>query len=164
MLESSRIHGLSEAKVIMKFLTACLVFALPGVLASSPQRAISQPTGPSLDRPCSFVTAERMSTLLGVRVGAATDEHFRCRYAVGTGWLETKMLDGSLKIARDTFDYDKAHGKAVPGVADQAYVLGATLVARLGDVLVVVDASNVPRAPDNAKLKAIALEIVRQIP
>jgi hypothetical protein len=29
---------------------------------------------------------------------------------------------------------------------------------------VVVDASNVPRAPDNAKLKAIALEIVRQIP
>jgi hypothetical protein len=27
-----------------------------------------------------------------------------------------------------------------------------------------VDGSNVPRATDNAKLKAIALEIVRQIP
>jgi hypothetical protein len=135
-----------------------------GVVVSSAQRAATAPAGPSLDRPCSFVTAERMSTLIGVRVSGATDEHFRCKYAVGTGWLETKMLDASLKIARDTFDYDKAHGKAVPGVADQAYVLGATLVARLGDVLVVVDGSNVPRATDNAKLKAIALEIVRQIP
>jgi len=40
----------------------------------------------------------------------------------------------------------------------------ATLAAKVGDVLVVVDGSNVPRPTDNARLKAIALKIIKQIP
>jgi len=91
-------------------------------------------SAPSLDRPCTFATADEMSALLGTRVTTATDEHFRCKYVVEKGWLETKLLDISLKTTRDIYDYDKAHGKAVPGVGDQAYVLGATLVSKVGDV------------------------------
>ena len=120
--------------------------------------------GPSLDRPCSFVTAAEMASLLGTPVARASDEHFRCKYVVGRGWLETKLMNIELKITRDIYGYNKAHGKPMPGVGDQAYILGATLAAKLGDVIVVVDGSNVPRAPSDAKLKAIALRIIRQIP
>src|SRR5690349_8843200 len=105
----------------------------------------SQPTrtsqGPSLDRPCSFVTATEMTSLLGTPVSTATDEHFRCKYVVGKGWLETKLMNVELKATRDIFDYNKSHGKPMPGVGDQAYLLGATLAAKVGDVLVVVDGS-----------------------
>ena len=120
--------------------------------------------GPSLDRPCSFATAAQMSTLLGAPVTTATDEHFRCKYAVGTGWLETKLMNLELKATRDIYEYNKAHGRAVPGVGDQAYQLGAALAAKVGDVLVVVDGSNVPRPPGDARIKAIALKIVKAIP
>lgn len=120
--------------------------------------------GPSLDRPCSFVTAAEMAGLLGARVTTATDEHFRCKYVVGRGWLETKLMNLELRAARDIYEYDRAHGRPMPGVGDQAYRLGATLVAKVGDVLVVVDGSNVPRPPDDARLRAIALKIVRAIP
>jgi len=89
-----------------------------------------------------------MSALLGTTVTASTDEHFRCKYTVGNGWLETKLLDISLKITRDIYEYDRVHGKPVPGVGDQAYLLGASLVARRGDVVVSVDGSNLP--PDAA--------------
>ena len=119
---------------------------------------------PSLDRPCSFVSASDMSALLGVAVSAATDEKFRCKYTVGNGWLETKLMDYSLKISRDIFDYNKAHGQAMPGVGDQAYLLGATLAVKLGDVVIVVDGSNTPRPTGNAALKAVAQKIVRLIP
>lgn len=120
--------------------------------------------GPSLDRPCSFVTVAELAGILETPVSAATDEHFRCKYAVGKGWLETKLMNLELKASRDILDYNRAHGKAVPGVGDQAFQLGATLAAKVGDVLVVVDGSNVPRAPNDARLKAIALKIVRAIP
>ena len=120
--------------------------------------------GPSLDRPCSFVTAAEMTGLLGTPVATATDEHFRCKYVVGKGWLETKLMNLELKMARDIYDYNRAHGRPVPGVGDQAYRLGATLAAKVGDVLVVVDGSNVPRPPDDARLKAIALKIIKGIP
>jgi len=128
----------------------------------------SQPTrpspGPSLDRPCSFVTATEMASLLGTTVSTATDERFRCKYVVGKGWLETKLMNVELKATRDIFDYNKSHGKPMPGVGDQAYLLGATLAAKVGDVLVVVDGSNVPQAPSDARLKAIALKIIKAIP
>jgi len=120
--------------------------------------------GPSLDRPCSFVTAAELTALLGAPVATATDEHFRCKYIVGNGWLETKLMNFELKATRDIYDYNKAHGGPMAGVGDQAYQLGATVAAKVGDVLVVVDGSNVPRPPDNAKLKAVALKIVKQIP
>ena len=119
---------------------------------------------PSLDRPCSFVAVAEMASLLGTPVARATEEHFRCKYIVGRGWLETKLMNIELKITRDIYNYNKAHGRPMPGVGDQAYILGATLAAKLGDVVVVVDGSNVPRAPSDAKLKAIALRIIRQIP
>lgn len=137
-----------------------LVLAAAVGVAPLPQGA----SVPSLDRPCSFATAEQVSSVLGTRVADATDEHFRCKYIVDTGWMETKLLDISLKITRDVYEYDKAHGKPVPGVGDQAYVLGASLVAKVGDVVVSVDGSNLRRAPDTATLKAIALTIVKQIP
>lgn len=137
---------------------ASFLFAISTV-PQAPQAPV-----PSLDKPCSFMTAAEVATALGTPVGAAADEHFRCKYAVGTGWLETKLLDISLKATRDIFDYDKAHGTAVPGVGDQAFVLGATLVAKVGDVVVVVDGSNVPHAPDTAKLKSIVTRIVSRIP
>ena len=137
-------------------------------LLSVAQRSSAQPSrpanGPSLDRPCSFVTAEEMAGLLGTTGVTATDEHFRCKYVVGKGWLETKLMNIELKMTRDIYDYNKAHGKPVPGVGDQAYQLGATLAAKVGDVLVVVDGSNVSRPPDNARLKAIALKIIQGIP
>ena len=120
--------------------------------------------GPSLDRPCSFVTAAEMAGLLGTPVVTATDEHFRCKYSVGKGWLETKLMNVELKMTRDIYDYDRAHGKPMPGVGDQAYQVGATLAAKVGDVLVVVDGSNVPRPPNDAQLKAIALRIIKAIP
>jgi hypothetical protein len=120
--------------------------------------------GPSLDRPCSFVTAAEMASLLGTPEVTATDEHFRCKYVVGKGWLETKLMNLELKMTRDIYEYNRAHGKAMPGVGDQAYQLGATLAAKVGDVLVVVDGSNVPRPPDDARLKAIALKIIKAIP
>ena len=140
-------------------LSSLLVIAMLGA-GSAPQN----PNGPSLDRPCSFVTADDMSSLLGTKVTAATDEHFRCKYTVGKGWLETKLLDISLKATRDIYDYVKSHGKPVPGVGDQAYVLGATLAAKVGDVVVDVDGSNLPKPPDTTKLKAIAAKIVQGIP
>jgi hypothetical protein len=105
-----------------------------------------------------------MAGFLGTPVDTATDEHFRCKYVVGKGWLETKLMNLELKMTRDIYDYNKAHGKPVPGVGDQTYQLGATLAAKVGDVLVVVDGSNVPRPPDDARLKAIALKIIKAIP
>jgi hypothetical protein len=132
-------------------------------LIATPARA-QNAQGPSVERPCSFITAADMSTLIGARPTSAVDEHFRCKYTIGNGWLETKLMDIALKTTRDIYDYDKAHGKPVAGVGDQAYVLGATLVAKLGDVVVVVDGSNMPRPPDDAKLKAVALRIVSRIP
>ena len=141
--------------------------ATAGFLMVSPQpsQQPSRPSdGPSLDRPCSFVTAADMAGLLGTPVAAATDERFRCKYVVGRGWLETKLMNLELKMTRDIYDYNKAHGKPTPGVGDQAYQLGATLAAKVGDVLVVVDGSNVPRPPNDARLKSIAVKIIKAIP
>lgn len=143
------------------------LLATAGLLAvgqqSSPQPSRAS-NGPSLDRPCSFVTAAEMAGLLGTPVVTATDEHFRCKYVVGKGWLETKLMNLELKMTRDIYDYNKAHGRLMPGVGDQAYQLGATLAAKVGDVLVVVDGSNVPRPPNDARLKSIALKIIKAIP
>ena len=141
--------------------------ATAGLLLVGPQSSQQPsrpPEDPSLDRPCSFVTADQMAGLLGTPVATATDEHFRCKYVVGKGWLETKLMNLELKMTRDIYDYNRAHGRAMPGVGDQAYQLGATLAAKVGDVLVVVDGSNVPRPPDDARLKAIALRIIKAIP
>jgi hypothetical protein len=122
------------------------------------------PGGQSPDRPCSFASADEVSAALGTKVSAATDEKFRCKYAVDKGWLETKLMDISLKMTKDIFDYTKTRGKPVPGLGDQAFVLGATLVAKVGDVIVNVDGSNLHRPPDTATLKAIATKIVERIP
>ena len=143
------------------------LLAAAGLLSVGPQLSAqsSHPSeDPSLDRPCSFVTAGQMAGLLGTPVVTATDEHFRCKYVVGKGWLETKLMNLELKMTRDIYDYNRAHGRAMPGVGDQAYQLGATLAAKVGDVLVVVDGSSVPRPANDAQLKAIALKIIKAIP
>ena len=149
------------APFLIRLVATAGVLTVGSQASPQPFRPFEQP---SLDRPCSFVTAAEMAGLLGTPVDAATDEHFRCKYVVGKGWLETKLMNIELKATRDIFDYNKAHGKLIPRVGDQAYQLGATLAAKVGDVLVVVDGSNVPRAPDDAKLKAIALKIIKGIP
>ena len=141
--------------------------ATAGLLSVGP-RSSPQPSrpsdAPSIDRPCSFVTAAEMAGLLGTPGVTATDEHFRCKYVVGKGWLETKLMNIELKMTRDIYDYNRAHGRPRPGIGDQAYQVGATLAAKVGDVVVVVDGSNAPRPPDNAQLKAIALKIIKAIP
>jgi hypothetical protein len=146
---------------LIRFVAAAGLLSAGAQASAQPSRP---PAGPSLDRPCSFVTAAEMAGMLGTPVASATDEHFRCKYVVGKGWLETKLMNFELKSTRDIYEYNKSHGKPMPGVGDNAYVLGATLAAKVGDVLVVVDGSNAPRPPDDARLKAIALKIIKAIP
>lgn len=74
--------------------------ALLSVGRQSSAQAPRRSDGPSLDRPCSFVTAAEMAGLLGTPVVAATDEHFRCKYTVGKGWLETKLMNVEQKIIK----------------------------------------------------------------
>jgi hypothetical protein len=146
---------------LMRFVATAALLSVSSQSSAQPSRPSD---GPSLDRPCSFVTAAEMAGLLGTPVATATDEHFRCKYVVGRGWLETKLMNLELKMTRDIYDYNKAHGKPMPGVGDQAYQLGASVAAKVGDVLVVVDGSNAPRPPDNDRLKEIALKIIKGIP
>jgi hypothetical protein len=155
----------TEADPMRRFLVrsvATAVFLAFGQQSSA--QASRSSDGPSLDRPCSFVTAAEMAGLLGTPAVTATDEHFRCKYVVGKGWLETKLMNLELKATRDIYEDNRTHGKPLPGVGDQAYQVGATLAAKVGDVLVVVDGSNVPRPPDDARLEAIALKIIKAIP
>jgi hypothetical protein len=135
---------------------------LPFFLLLLVQRAPAAPA-PSVDRPCSFVTAAEMSTLLGTPV-TMSDEHFRCKYVSGQGWLQVELLNFELRGTRDIFDYDKAHGKAVPGVGDQAYLFGAAIVSKVGDVVIAVDGNNLPRKATDQQLKTIALKISHAIP
>ncbi|HEX7795308.1 MAG TPA: hypothetical protein VF456_13190 [Vicinamibacterales bacterium] len=150
----------------MTFRMAAAVIAAAAFVETTAVGASAAPqsAAPSLDRPCSFATAAEVSGLNGATVSSASDEHFRCKYNVGSGWLETKLMDYALKASRDIYEYDKAHGKAAPGVGDQAYILGATLAAKLGDVIIVVDGSNMPRPPADARLIAVAKKIIAGIP
>ena len=129
-------------------------------------RAASEvtPVAPSPDRPCSFATTAEVSSLIGSGVASAADERFRCKYQLADGWFETKLMDYGLKASRDVYEYNKARGKPIAGVGDQAYILGATLAVKLGDVVIVVDASNMRRPPGDAKLVAVARKIVSRIP
>ena len=144
-------------------------FILFAVLASATlafARAASDEahTAPSPNRPCSFATTAEVSSLIGARVASAADERFRCKYLLADGWFETKLMDYGLKASRDIYDYNKARGKATAGVGDQAYILGATLAAKVGDVVIVVDAANMRRPPGDAKLVAVARKIASRIP
>lgn len=135
---------------------------LPFLLALLVQRGPAA-AAPSLERPCSFITAAEMSTLLGTTV-TMQDDRFRCKYVSGQGWLQVELLNVELRGTRDIFDYDKAHGKAVPGVGDQAYIFGAAIVSKVGDVVIAVDGNNLPRKATDQQLKAIALKIAHAIP
>jgi hypothetical protein len=142
---------------------------LPAITLPTPSTTIAlpsnQPTGiggPSVEQPCSFITAAEMSDILGA---AATiqDEGFRCKYLVGDGWLQVELMEFSSASAAEIWDYDKAHGTAAAGVGDEAYVFGAALVAKLGDVFLAVDGNNLPQPADDATLTAIATKILTQI-
>jgi len=66
--------------------TASLLSVASGLNAQTPQSS----NAPSVDHPCSFITAGEMAGLLATPVASAADERFRCKYAVGKGWIETK--------------------------------------------------------------------------
>jgi len=142
-------------------LFAVLASATPAFVQAAAAEARA---APSPDRPCSFATTSEVSSLIGAGITSAADERFRCKYQLADGWLETKLMDYGLKASRDIYDYNKARGKPIAGVGDQAYVLGATLAVKLGDVVIVVDASNMRRPPGDAKLAAVARKIVSRIP
>src|SRR3954471_24595491 len=57
-------------------LTSLLIrlFAAAVSVSAGPQPS-RPPAGPSLERPCSFVTAAEMAGMLGAPVASATDEH-----------------------------------------------------------------------------------------
>jgi hypothetical protein len=131
---------------------------------ASPQTSSSVAAGgPSVEQPCSFITAAEMSQLLGASA-TLDDEGFRCKYNVGDGWLEVELMEFGGASAASIWDYDKAHGAAVAGVGDEAYIFGAAIVVKLGDVFIAVDGNNLPQPADDATLKAIATKIVTQIP
>src|SRR5262245_47646069 len=100
-------EGQSMTPVLFR-LAAIAGLLTAGVVSS--QEPARPAAGPSLDRPCSFATASEMAGLLGTPVATASDEHFRCKYVVGKGWLETKLMNIELKATRDIYDYNKAHG------------------------------------------------------
>jgi hypothetical protein len=141
--------------------------SVPAVSSTSnPPPATSEPAaagGPSVEQPCSFITAGEMSRLLGV-TATVQDDGFRCKYLVGDGWLEVELMEFGSASAAPIWDYDKAHGTAAAGVADEAYIFGATLAAKLGDVLIDVNGDELPQPPDDATLQAITQQIVQQIP
>jgi len=119
--------------------------------------------GPSVEQPCSFITAAEMSDILGA-TATVQDDGFRCKYLVGDGWLQVELMEFASASAASIWDYDKAHGTATPGVGDEAYIFGAAIVAKLGDVLIAVDGNNLPQPADDATLKTVATKIISQIP
>ena len=120
-------------------------------------------TGPSVERPCSFLTAPEMSALLG-RTVTVQDEGFRCKYVQGDGWLQVELMEFAGGSAQQIYTYDKAHGTAAPGVGDEAYLFGAAIVAKVGDALLAVDGNNLPQPPPDATLTAIAKAIASRVP
>jgi hypothetical protein len=140
---------------------------LPVVSSSSSNAPVTSSTaaanGPSVEQPCSFITADEMSQLLG-ETATVQDDGFRCKYLVGDGWLEVELMEFASASAASIWDYDKAHGTSVPGVGDEAYIFGAAIVVKLGDVFIDVNGDELPQPPDDATLQAIAQRIIGQIP
>jgi hypothetical protein len=133
----------------------------PTIVASSSVPAEGAGS-PSVEQPCSFITAAEMSDILGVSA-TVQDESFRCKYLVGDGWLQVELMEFSSASAAEIWGYDKAHGTAAAGVGDEAYIFGAAIVAKLGDVFLAVDGNNLPQPADDATLTAIATKILTQI-
>ena len=131
--------------------------------SSPPVSSTAAANGPSVEQPCSFITADEMSQLLGA-TATVQDDGFRCKYLVGDGWLEVELMEFAGASAASIWDYDKAHGTPVSGVGDEAYIFGATIVAKLGDVLIDVNGDELQQPPDDATLTAIANKIITQIP
>jgi hypothetical protein len=142
----------------------------PAVTVGSPSSTVvpasTAPTEaggrPSVEQPCSFITAAEMSEILGASA-TVQDEGFRCKYLVGDGWLQVELMEFSSASAAEIWDYDKTHGTAAAGVGDEAYIFGAAIVAKLGDVFLAVDGNNLPQPADDATLTAIATTILTQI-
>jgi hypothetical protein len=97
--------------------------------------------GPSVDAPCSMISADEVSAILGAAVEQA-DEGYRCKYLAGADYVTVKLTDSSLQGSQDSFQYAADHGSLPPGLGDGAALLGLTLFVNVGDVQVVVDGSN----------------------
>ena len=107
---------------------------------TAPSTDVAATDGPS-DEACSTISAEEVSAIIGAPVVAA-DEGYRCKYEAGADYVTVELWDSSLQGSQDSFAYAADHGSLPPGIGDGAALLGLTIFVNVGDVQVVVDASN----------------------
>jgi len=89
-----------------------------------------------------MITAAEVSDIVGFAV-TAHDEQFRCKFVdAKNGWLELELMEWTSRSAHDICSYAPDKRTAVPGVGDSASNLGAEVCAKVGDVAIIVDASN----------------------
>lgn len=118
-----------------------------------------------------MITAAEVSGIVGFPV-TAHDEGFRCKFVdAKNGWLELELMESTSRSAKDICEYGGTKRTAVPGVGDSASFLGATVCVKLGDVAIIVDASNLAvdspeihrRPPETPEIRVAKL-VVSRIP
>lgn len=89
-----------------------------------------------------MITAAEVSGIVGFAV-TAHDEGFRCKFVdPKNGWLQLELMEWTSRSAKDICEYARDKRTVVPGVGDSASYFGATACVKLGDVAIIVDASN----------------------
>ena len=89
-----------------------------------------------------MITAAEVSDIVGFAV-TASDEHFRCKFVdPKNGWLQLELMEWTSRSAKEICEYAPDKRTAVPGVGDSASNFGATACVKLGDVAIIVDATN----------------------
>jgi hypothetical protein len=89
-----------------------------------------------------MITAEEVSRIVGFAV-TAHDEQFRCKFTdAKNGWIQLELMESTSRSAHDICAYAPDKRTTVPGVGDSASYFGSTACVKLGDVMIVVDGSN----------------------
>lgn len=140
----------------------------PITSASSPSVPTTVTTGstggaPDVTKPCTFVTADQVSGVLGQPV-TLEDQGYQCRFNKDTGWLDVEVLNPELQNTKDTYDYAKEHGTPVSDVGDESYIFGATQLTKVGDVVIEVNGADFPDPVSNAMLTQLTRQIAAKVP